>query len=56
MIAEKKNAHAVQYSESITGVQFSPDGAKIVSCGVDKMIKVWGAPPAPDCQPQLPHH
>ena len=19
-------------------------------------IKAWGAPPAPDCQPQLPHH
>ena len=39
--AEKQNAHAAQYGESIKAVQFSPDGTKIVSCGVDKTIKVW---------------
>ena len=26
---------------AIMSVQFSPDGSKIVSCGVDQTIKVW---------------
>ena len=41
--AEKQNAHAEQHGESIKAVQFSPDGSTIVSCGVDKTIKVWDA-------------
>ena len=41
--AEKQNAHAQQLFESIKAVQFSPDGETIVSCGVDKTIKVWDA-------------
>ena len=40
---EKANAHAEKFGQSITGVQFSPDGTKIVSCGVDQTIKVWDA-------------
>ena len=40
---EKQNAHAQVYGESIRAVQFSPDGSTIVSCGVDKTIKVWDA-------------
>ena len=34
---EKTNAH----SKSITSVQFSPDGSKIVSGSWDQTIKVW---------------
>ena len=30
--------------ESIKDVKFSPDGSKIVSCGVDQTIKVWELP------------
>ena len=42
--AERQNAHAWnEYGESIKAVQFSPDGSTIVSCGVDKTIKVWDA-------------
>ena len=41
--AEKQNAHAQKYGESIKAVQFSPDGSTIVSCGVDQTLKVWGA-------------
>ena len=41
--AEKQNAHAQEYGQSITDVKFSPDGTKIVSCGVDRTIKVWDA-------------
>ena len=41
--AEKQNAHAQKFGESIKAVQFSPDGSTIVSCGVDKTIKVWDA-------------
>ena len=33
----------MKYGESIKAVQFSPDGSKIVSCGVDQTIKVWDA-------------
>ena len=39
MIAEKQNAH----SGYVNSVQFSPNGALIVSGSNDKMIKVWGA-------------
>ena len=39
--AEKQNAHAQKYGESIKAVQFSPDGSTIVSCGVDQTLKVW---------------
>jgi WD40 repeat protein len=40
--SKKTNAH----SEVITSVEFSPDGAKIVSGSYDRTIKVWdfGAP------------
>ena len=49
MIAEKQNAHTSGMMGSISSVQFSPDGSKIVSGGIaDQTIKVWGAPPAPD--------
>ena len=60
LIKEKQNAHAVATNsyESIKDVKFSPDGSKIVSCGVDQTIKVWDAgacnghtsypPPIPD--------
>ena len=41
--AEKQNAHAQKYGESIKAVQFSPDGSTIVSCGVDQTLKVWDA-------------
>ena len=44
LIKEKQNAHAVNLlGESIKDVKFSPDGSKIVSCSVDKTIKVWDA-------------
>ena len=50
--AEKQNAHAQhQYGESIRAVQFSPDGSTIVSCGVDKTIKVWDAGTIAHCIP-----
>ncbi len=47
-MSEKTNAHASAHANgnmgSISCVQFSPDGSKIVSCGVtDKTIKVWDA-------------
>ena len=50
--AEKQNAHAEKHGQSITDVKYSPDGTKIVSCGVDQTIKVWdaGAFWAPKCQ------
>ena len=41
--AEKQNAHAQKYGQSIKAVQFSPDGSTIVSCGVDQTLKVWDA-------------
>ena len=42
MIKEKQNAHTSGMSGSISSVQFSPDGSKIVSGGIeDKTIKVW---------------
>ena len=47
--SEKQNAHASSMMGSISSVQFSPDGLKIVSGGIkDKTIKVWdsGAFPA----------
>ena len=37
LVTEEQNAH----SRSITSVAFSPDGKTIVSCSVDKSIKVW---------------
>jgi len=43
LINEKQNAHAEEYGISIKDVKFSPDGSKIVSCGVDQKIKVWDA-------------
>ena len=53
--AEKQNAHAQKYGESIKAVQFSPDGSTIVSCGVDQTLKVWdaGTPSPPDRSPSL---
>ena len=47
LIKEKQNAHAVKsiFGESIKDVKFSPDGSKIVSCGVDQTIKVWDLSP-----------
>ena len=50
MIAEKQNAH----SDWIRSVQFSPNGALIVSGSDDGTIKVWGALRAPNCQPNFP--
>ena len=50
MITEKQNAH----NNVVSSVQFSPNGALIVSGSWDRTIKVWGALAAPDCQPQLP--
>ena len=41
LMKEKQNAHAEKYGQSILDVKFSPDGSKIVSCGVDQTIKVW---------------
>ena len=53
--AKKQNAHAVNVytGESVKGVKFSPNGLTIVSCGVDKTIKVWGAGVTPDTIPSL---
>ena len=50
--AEKQNTHAEKHCLSITDVKYSPDGTKIVSCGVDQTIKVWdaGAFRGPKCQ------
>ena len=43
-MSEKTNAHASGILGSISCVQFSQDGSKIVSCGItDKTIKVWDA-------------
>ena len=43
-MSEKTNAHASGIIGSISCVQFSQDGSKIVSCGItDKTIKVWDA-------------
>ena len=36
---KKENAH----SDCIRSVAYSPDGTKIVSCGVDQTIRVWDA-------------
>ena len=44
LIKEKQNAHTSGPDGSISSVQFSPDGTKIVSGGIaDKTIKVWDA-------------
>ena len=44
LIKEKQNAHTSSYMGSISSVQFSPDGTKIVSGGIaDQTIKVWDA-------------
>ena len=41
---EKQNAHASGMFGSISSVQYSPDGSKIVSGGIeDKTLKVWDA-------------
>ena len=53
--AEKQNAHAEKYGESIKAVQFSPDGSTIVSCGVDQTIKVWDAGVNADTLQPLTH-
>ena len=50
MIAEKQNAH----SDWIRSVQFSPNGAMIVSGSDDGTIKVWGAPLPPIASPNFP--
>jgi WD40 repeat protein len=52
MLSKKTNAH----SNYITSVAFSPDGTKIVSGSLDKMIKVWdsGAPRASKIAPPWP--
>ena len=42
--AEKQNAHTSGPYGSISSVQFSPDGSRIVSGGIeDKTLKVWDA-------------
>ena len=42
LIKEKQNAHTSGMFGSISSVQFSPDGTKIVSGGIeDKTLKVW---------------
>ena len=42
LIKEKQNAHTGDMFGSISSVQFSPDGTKIVSAGMkDQTIKVW---------------
>jgi WD40 repeat protein len=42
LVSEKTNTHASGFYGSISCVQFSPDGSKIVSGGItDKTIKVW---------------
>ena len=56
--AEKQNAHTYGRYGSISSVQFSPDGSRIVSGGIeDKTLKVWDAgrltPPAPHRPPSL---
>ena len=46
LVTEKKNAHTSGLYGSISSVQFSPDGSKIVSGGIeDKTIKVWKVRP-----------
>jgi len=52
LAAEATDAHIEIGGESINAVQFSPDGANIVSAGVDDTIKIWdfspgGAAPMP---------
>jgi WD40 repeat protein len=32
------------HSDTVFGVCFSPDGAKLASCGADKFVKVWEVP------------
>ena len=57
LLSEKTNAHASGDLGSISCVQFSPDGSKIVSCGItDGVIKVWdsGAPRALKNASKLP--
>ena len=46
MIAEKLNAH----SSRVTSVQFSPNGALIVSGSSDKTIKVWATRPVDESE------
>ena len=42
LIKEKQNVHMSGRFGSFSSVQFSPDGTKIVSGGIeDKMLKVW---------------
>jgi WD40 repeat protein len=50
LIKKKQNAHTAKYGQSQTDVKFSlsPDGSKIVSCGVDQTIKVWNTG-TPNC-------
>ena len=44
LIKEAQNAHTCGHLGSISSVQFSPDGSKIVSGGLtDRTIKVWDA-------------
>ena len=43
LVSEKEDAH----SDWVTSVQFSPDGALIVSGSDDQTIKVWDANPRP---------
>ena len=40
LVQDVRNAH----SDSIFGIQFSPDGTKIASCGADKFVKVFEVP------------
>mmetsp|Transcript_12793 Transcript_12793/g.29184 ORF Transcript_12793/g.29184 Transcript_12793/m.29184 type:complete len:297 (+) Transcript_12793:645-1535(+) len=45
LAAEATDAHIEIGGESINAVQFSPDGANIVSAGVDDTIKIWDFSP-----------
>ena len=52
MVAEKQNAHGSdQYGGTgVSSVDYSPDGAKVVSSGYDGTIKVWAIRPVDESE------